>query len=335
MPRESEIISRIRASSQRGARVIVGIGDDAAVLRPSENCDLLACCDLSIEGIHFRTDWASPRLIGRKALAVNLSDIAAMGGVPLYATLSIAITGHSSEYIDQLFSGITDLAEAVGVSIIGGDTSSSPGPMFIDVSVIGECQQGRAVLRSGARPGDLIFVTGRLGASGLGLKLLREGARAANVESDEPVQSAVQEVVRRHLDPEARVAAGRLIGQSGLATAMIDISDGLSTDLSHILEESRCGAVIHAETIPIHPAVTMLAGVRGTESPLEMALHSGEEYELLFTVPAARRTHFEKLAPHLEVPISLIGEIVEGTGIEMELDGKRSDVKPLGYEHKV
>ncbi|MGH9824754.1 MAG: thiamine-phosphate kinase [Blastocatellia bacterium] len=335
MPGESEIISRIRARSRSGLRVIAGIGDDAAVLRPSENCDLLACCDLSIEGIHFRTDWASPRLIGRKALAVNLSDIAAMGGVPLYATLSIAITGHSSEYIDQLFSGITDLADAAGVSIIGGDTSSSPGPMFIDVSVIGECQQGKAVLRSGAHPGDLIFVTGRLGASALGLKLLREGSRAAVVESDDPVQSAVQEAICRHLEPEARVAAGRLIGRSGLATAMIDISDGLSTDLNHILEESRCGALIHAESIPTHPAVPMLDGVRGIESSLEMALHSGEEYELLFTVPSARRSDFEKLAPDFEVPISLIGEIVEGTSIEMELDGKRSAVKPSGYEHNI
>ncbi|HYL97810.1 MAG TPA: thiamine-phosphate kinase [Blastocatellia bacterium] len=346
MPGELEIISKIRARSRRGVNVVAGIGDDAAVLRSPRGKDLLACCDLSIEGVHFRTDWMPPELIGRKALAVNLSDIAAMGGVPLYAMMSIALSGPTTDYIDQLFTGVLELAEHVGVSIIGGDTSSSPGSIFIDVSVIGECEQGQAVLRNGARPGDFIFLTGTLGASALGLKLLQAGKRLERVGDDaapsgEQVRSAIQRAIGRHLRPEARLKAGHLIGQHALATAMIDISDGLSTDLFHVLEESNCGAVLNAESIPIDLAVMALASAScpdrllEIQDALEIALHSGEEYELLFTVSPDRRWEVEKLAPNLGVPISLVGEIVEGAEVRIERNGKSSVLRPLGYEHKI
>src|SRR5215471_3091608 len=247
MPDESEIISMIRSRSRElpGPGVEVGIGDDAAVLRPDSSGDLLFCSDLSVEGVHFRTEWAPPGVIGRKALAVTLSDVAAMGGQPRFALASVAFSqGCPMKFIEELFSGMFDLASALGVSLVGGDTSASPGPLFIDTSTIGVCGRSGAVTRSGARPGDLVYVTGELGGSALGLSLLKGGFRL-NAGGDDQEGMARRAAITRHLVPEPRIRAGQLIGQAGIATAMIDISDGLSTDLGHIAEESRCGVVVH------------------------------------------------------------------------------------------
>src|SRR5262245_54978476 len=159
MPGESEIISMIRGRARvgRGSSVELGIGDDAAVLRPEAGVDLLFCSDLSVEGVHFRTEWAGPELIGRKALAVTISDVAAMGGEPKYALASLALSpGCSMQFIEEMLSGMFDLGSAFGVSLVGGDTSASPGPIFIDTSAIGVCGRGLAVTRCGARPGDLV-----------------------------------------------------------------------------------------------------------------------------------------------------------------------------------
>ena len=330
MPKESEIISRIRARARTSERVRVGIGDDAAVIKTGGAVDLLACSDLSVEGVHFRVEWSEARLIGRKALAVTLSDVAAMGGEARYAMISVALPPSlSSEFIDELFQGFFEIADGGGVSIVGGDTSASVDRLFIDTAVIGETQSGRAVTRAGARASDLIYVTGSVGASALGLSLLEQGHRLDSEKGESHAALARREALIKHLRPEPRMGAGKAIGEAGLATAMIDISDGLSTDLWHILDESRCGAIIHAVDIPVAECVKLLA----PEEALRFALHGGEEYELLFTAPLDARAKVEELSNALSLPITLIGEITAGEGLRLERGGAYEHLPPAGYEH--
>jgi thiamine-monophosphate kinase len=331
MPEESEIISRLRKLARVTGEVLVGIGDDAAVISLPGGKDLIACCDLMVEGVHFRSEWAPPRLLGRKALTVNLSDVAAMGAIPKFAMISIAVPpGFRAEFIDDLYKGLFEMANASGVKIIGGDTSSSRDSLFIDVSVIGECESGRAVTRRGARPGDRIYVSGSLGASALGLSLLEDGFRldGSNVVSD-----AIR-AMSRHLAPEPRLQLGRALGEAGLATAMIDISDGLSTDLWHILDESGCGAIIHADAIPIAKSVRSFASDAQGIDALRLALDGGEEYELLFTVRPEDERRIAELLISSDVALTAVGEIVERGGLQLEREGSLEPVQPAGYEHR-
>ena len=334
MPDESELISRLRNITRITDEVLVGIGDDAAVIRAAGGRDLIACCDLMVEGVHFRSEWAPLRLLGRKALAVNLSDVAAMGGIPKFAMISIAVPpAFGSDFIDELFKGLFELANASGVSIIGGDTSSSRDSLFIDVSVIGECESGRAVTRRGAKIGDRIYVSGSLGASALGLSLLEDGFRLD--DSKDASDATALGAVLKHLAPEPRLKLGRALGEAGLATAMIDISDGLSTDLWHILEESGCGAIIYASAIPINPCVRSLASQTEGIDALRLALHGGEEYELLFTVRPEDQLRIAELSTVSGVEITPVGEIVERGGLQLELEGALEPVQPAGYEHRI
>jgi thiamine-monophosphate kinase len=330
MPGESEIISRIRRRALTNDRVRVGIGDDAAVISAGGATDLIACSDLMVEGVHFRREWGEPGLIGHKALAVTLSDVAAMGGEAKFAMVSIALPhGLPPGFVDQVFQGIFDLADSQGVSIVGGDTSSSRDSLFIDTSVIGECAAGKAITRAGARAGDSIYVTGALGASSLGLMLLERGVRLRDCDDD----PAARRALIRHLAPRPRLEAGRTIGEKGLATAMIDISDGLSTDMWHILSESRCGAVIQGAALPIHESV-LPARAFGFD-PLSLALNGGEEYELLFTVRPEDCRRVAEVSNALGIPITRVGEIVAGGGLQLERDGALEPVEASGYEHMI
>lgn len=332
MPTESQIISRLKDLSRVDKRVVVGIGDDAAVIKSPDGSgerDLLACCDLMVEGVHFRAEWSPPRLLGARALAVNLSDIAAMGGVPKFAMVSVALPHKfSTEFIDEIFRGLFGLAEASGVSIVGGDTSSSPDSFFIDVSVIGECASGKAITRRGANIGDSIYVSGSLGASALGLALLEEGVRFGD-------GSDFQDALLKHLKPEPRLSLGRALGEASLATAMIDISDGLSTDLWHLLDENKCGAVIHADEIPIADCVRRYSPSALTTDHLQLALNSGEEYELLFTAPPENAAKIEEVSNALAVPITRIGEVVAGGELQIETDERLESLPRSGYEHVI
>lgn len=338
MPIESEIISKIRHRARRVPDVAVGIGDDAAVLRVNSGNDLIACCDLMVEGVHFRSEWAAPGFIGRKALAVTLSDIAAMGAIARFAMISVALPKNcSSEFVDDLFEGIFEMADSCNVTIIGGDTSSSPDSLFIDTSVIGECESGRAVTRGGAHAGDSIYVTGELGGAAAGLALLERGFRIGDSEANANTTDGMRrrEALLRHLAPVPRLAIGRALGEQTLATAMIDISDGLSTDLAHLLDESGVGAVIRAEAIPIAPSAEMIAADSTDLDPLQLALHGGEEYELLFTSPAQNQSRLAKLAGQTGVTISRIGECVVGKGLRLDYNGKLEPVAPGGFEHRI
>jgi thiamine-monophosphate kinase len=351
MPSESEIIAwiRDRAGSDRirklsrmiglkpqaGSGVVVGLGDDAAAFRATSGFDLLVCSDLSVEGVHFRTDWSSPEQIGYKGLAVTVSDVAAMGGHPIYALLNLALPKDKPEdFFKMLFSGIFELADKLGLRVIGGDTSSSPGPVFLDSMVIGECLEGAAVTRSGAKAGDLIFVTGTLGASALGLRLLQQSL-VSSAENDKVPTWVRDHAIARHLKPEPLVNAGHAIGAAGLATSMIDISDGLSTDLSHILTESGQGAMLLAEAIPISEGV-LAARDAGIEiDPLALALSSGEEYELLFTARPENRALLEDLVDSVGSRASCIGEIVADHGLKLHRDGVTEEIRVTGYEHSM
>jgi len=334
MPGELEIISKLRRVRQNNDDVSVGIGDDAAVIRTTGGKDLIVCCDLMVESVHFRTEWMPPRLLGRKALAVNLSDVAAMGGIPKFAMISIALPSRfGSDFIDEFFGGLFELAKACDISIVGGDTSSSPDSLFIDIGVIGECETGKAVTRRGAKIGDQVFVTGSLGASALGISLLEEGFRLGDSTNESAPMR--RQAILKHLSPEPRLKVGRELAEARLATAMIDISDGLSTDLCHILEESNCGAVIYADKLPVAECVNSIASTVPGMDCLRLALHGGEEYELLFTArPENMRRVFE-ISTRLGIEITAIGEIVGGKGLQLRRDGVSEQIKPEGFEHQI
>lgn len=339
MPSESEIISMIRRRARKTDNVVIGIGDDAAVVRASSGKDLIACCDLMVEGVHFRREWAPAKLIGRKALAVTLSDVAAMGARPMFAMISVALPRDcSSEFVGELFEGIFELANSCGVGIIGGDTSSSPDSLFIDTTVLGECERGRAVTRSGAQIGDAIYVTGELGASALGLKLFEQGMRLGDSEPNaggETAEKMSREALMKQLAPVPRLEIGRALGERGLASAMIDVSDGLSTDLWHILDESGVGAVIHAGAIPVALCAESFAARAPAIDALHLALHGGEEYELLFTCRPDCKSQLDELSRELSFKISRIGEIVIRNGLQVERNGALEQIRPAGYEHEI
>ncbi|HJQ23210.1 MAG TPA: thiamine-phosphate kinase [Blastocatellia bacterium] len=337
MPGELEIIARLRARARRSEGVRVGIGDDAAVLQTGGERDLLACSDLMAEGVHFRREWSPPRLLGRKALAVTLSDIAAMGGAARYAMVSIALPQSlSPAFIEALFDGLFDYAEESGVAVIGGDTSSSRDSLFIDTMALGDCEAGQDIRRSGARGGDLIYVTGGLGAALAGLLLLERGHRLLDggAAAEDEMSRARTAAMLKHLSPAPRLVLGRTIGERGLATAMIDVSDGLSTDLAHIADESGCGAIVRAAALPIAEAARWLAGELKQE-PLSLVLHGGEEYELLFTARPEDHARVVELSNELAVPITAIGEITASGGLRLERDGALETLHPSGYEHHI
>ena len=316
--------------------LIRGIGDDAAVFKSLAGSDVVVTADLLVEDIDFRLDTTRPDLLGHKALAVSLSDIAAMGARPRWALLSIGVPEAiwNSEFLDQFYEGFFKLAERYGITLIGGDVSRTPDKIVIDSILIGETPKAGAVFRSGAEPGDQIFVTGFLGDAAAGLRLLERGARLpttcdSNSESKESHE--LDHLLLRQLQPEPRVGWGLLLGEQQLATAMIDISDGLSSDLNHLCTESNVGALIDSSRIPIDPLVTELTGRRALD-PLMLALHGGEDFELLFTVHPQDVARLPKKVDG--VPICRIGEITSEPGkIRVAEKDRVWDLQPEGFDH--
>ena len=308
--KEKLIIERIRQAASRGSRGrTTGIGDDCAVLQLPRGHEALVTTDFSLEDVHFRRAWHPAEAVGHRCLARGLSDIAAMGGTPRSAFLSLALPADLlQEWINGFIRGLLHLADRYDVLLAGGDTAQSPAGILADIVVLGSVPAGKAVLRSGARPGDLLYVTGTLGSSVATLHALRNGKKLSPASH------------RKHFYPEPRIAVGQYLREKKLVSAMIDISDGLSTDLSHICEESETGAVVYAASLPA------ASGKDG----LALALHGGEEYELLFT--AASNRHVPKQIAG--VPISLIGEIVRGKRVKLaKSDGKTEILKPGGWQH--
>lgn len=331
---EHGLIRRIREDSAQApaAGVRTGIGDDTAVLALTAGAALLATTDLVIEDVHFRRAWAAPEDIGWKAMAVNLSDIAAMGGVPRWALVALAVPGDTAaEDVAAFYRGMRAAAAPHEVAIVGGDTSESPRGCFVNVTLLGE-HGGTPRLRSAARVGDAIALTGALGRSAAGLAVLELGAEAARRRG---VPDAVAgDVVRAHLRPHARVAEGRWLGQASGVHAMMDCSDGLATDLGHICRESGVGARVGVERVPVAPAAAAAARALGRD-PVSWATAGGEDYELLLTCEPGR---VEELAHELHratgTALTVIGETVADKAeiVWVDADGRPVSLA-AGYEH--
>jgi thiamine-monophosphate kinase len=303
---EKLLIQRIRHAAGWGAQPGKGIGDDCAILPIPSGHEALVTTDFSLEGVHFRREWHPPDSVGHRCLARGLSDIAAMGGIPRAAFLSLALPAELPRaWVDRFIAGLLRLATRFSVRLAGGDTAQSPDGVLADVAVLGSVPAGQAVLRSGARSGDFIYVTGALGSAAAALGRLRNGDKLR--PGSHP----------KHFYPEPRLAVGQFLREEKLASAMIDISDGLSTDLGHICEESQTGAVVYAESLPA------IAG-------LTFALHGGDEYELLFT--AHPKSRIPKLIAG--VPVTRIGEITRGKRMKLVTAvGQTVTLKAAGWEH--
>jgi thiamine-monophosphate kinase len=325
---EKALIDQIRrmAASKKNRTVVTGIGDDCAVLRVSpgrsqeQAKDTLITTDFSLEGIHFRRAWHPAESVGRRCLVRGLSDIAAMGGEPVAAFLSLALPRDLPQSWGARFArGLTGMAQRYGVTLAGGDTAESPNGILADIVVVGTAPKGKAVLRSRARVGDLVYVSGELGGSAAAVSMMERDMRK------KPKRRLSLREYPRHLFPEPRVELGRILREKGLATAMIDTSDGLSTDLEHICEESRVGAEIQAEFIP-----RAAMGKPARKVDLGFALHGGEDYELLFTAPRGKSVP-SRIAG---VPITQIGLITRGKSIFLvNSEGRRQRLEPHGWEH--
>jgi len=324
---ELALIEEIRRRAAGPSRLVrLGIGDDCAILNAPKGSDLLITTDFSLEGRHFRRDWHSARSIGHRTLARGLSDLAAMGGRPIAAFLSVALpvsAVRNHGWMDGFLGGLTDLANAYGAVLAGGDTSESPSEhVLADIILLGRTPTGTALRRSGAKPGDDLYCTGSLGGAAAELAELGRSPRrfrGATPEEDHP-----------HLFPIPRLKAGEALRKRGLATACLDISDGLSSDLAHLCENSGVRAEVDAARLPLHP----LAQELGEDAGLAAALHGGEDYELLFTARA------EVKMPRMlgGVAITRIGRIVakRKNAPLMTLiaaNGTRTALAARGWEH--
>ncbi len=320
---ESALIERIAQKAHDlpcAGRVAVmqGIGDDTAVLQT--DCQILLwTADMLLEGIHFRLDWIDPHSLGWKSLAVNLSDIAAMGGEPTGALLSMALPPErTGEWLDAFIEGFVECAHAYSTALLGGDTNRAE-QVIIDVSVLGVAS-GRPLLRSGAQPGDWILVTGALGGSRAGLEALRAGD-AAGID------------LTPHFRPIPRLQAGALARELG-ATAMMDLSDGLAADLPKLLRASGMGAVVYPAQVPVHP-VALHWTQRRSLDPALFAIAGGEDYELLIIAPpdAAQRL-LKEIPCQTGVPLSVIGEVITARELWLEHpDGRRESFAVAGWDH--
>jgi thiamine-monophosphate kinase len=308
-----------------------GIGDDAAVLDSGDLCTVVST-DMLVEGIHFDLAYTPLKHLGYKAVVVNLSDICAMNAIPRQITFSFAISNRFSvEAMEELYAGVRAACDAYGVDLVGGDTTSSPGGLVISVTAIGASERDRLVYRNGARPGDLICISGDLGGAYLGLQLLEREKRVWLEHPEvQPNLENQQYAIGRQLKPEARKDVVEAFRKVDLVpTAMIDVSDGLSSDLLHICKQSGTGALLEESGVPIHTEVQLLA-LRFKLDPITCALHGGEDYELLFTI---RPEDVEKI---LYLPdFYIAGEILEAKeGIRLSTKGgKLHDLKSQGWRH--
>jgi thiamine-monophosphate kinase len=271
--------------------------------------------------------------LGHKALAVSLSDIAAMGARPRWSLISLGVPSDVWEtgFTDHFYSGLFELANRYDVQLIGGDTSHTEEKIVIDSIVLGECSSGQAVKRSGAKPGDQIFVTGSLGAAAAGLRLVERGAHLPEKSFEDEDSQKLDHVLLRQLRPEPRVGWGIVLGDEKLATAMIDISDGLSSDLNHLCFASGVGALIDSSLLPIDHQIVELCGRRALD-PLQLALHGGEDFELLFTVSAADAARLPRRVDG--APITRIGEIrTNDEGVRISEGARVWELNPGGWKH--
>jgi thiamine-monophosphate kinase len=333
-------IGRIaRLCAPPGRDVKAGIGEDAAAFSHGAGLTL-AGADMMVEGVHFDLNFTSWRDIGYKALASNLSDIAAMGGLPRYYLVSVALRGDEDERsLIELYSGFEEAAGPHGVRLIGGDTTGTPGPSVVSVTVLGEAGPKGPIRRSGARPGDLVLITGTLGDSAAGLELLRTGAvtkghgtgKSAKEGGNRRHAKDAVYLISRHVRPEARVKVAYKLGASGLISSMIDVSDGFSSDLGHILAESGVGARVKDSGLPLSEQLVRCFGARRA---LGFALDGGEDYELIFTARPRSLKRLADICAGVGVGLAVAGEITKAKGAYLVAGkGSLKEIRPGGYEH--
>ena len=347
---ELELIEQIRTQWGAAGRrshglargVALGIGDDCAILRPPRGHELLVTTDYTLEGRHFRRDWHPAESAGHRTLARGLSDLAAMGARPLAAFLSLALPGEmlasraGRAWIRRFFSGLRGLADQSAVPLAGGDTSESPCELVLaDIVLIGSAPAGRALRRSTARAGDALYVTGELGGAAAELAAMK--LRAAKLNSKLPRMPAPDQLAAHpQLFPQPRLEVGQALLRRRLATAAIDLSDGLSTDLAHLCRESGVGAQVSVDALPIHPLAMQARDAQASHAAtapnrgLTLALHGGEDYELLFSAPTTARLPSSIAG----VRITRIGTLTRGSLISLlDSAGRRSPLRPGGWEH--
>ncbi|MDR9435692.1 MAG: thiamine-phosphate kinase [Thiohalophilus sp.] len=317
---EFDIIARYFAQATPGREdVVLGIGDDAAVIEPPAGQQLVVAIDTLVAGVHFPLD-TEPYDIGWKALAVNLSDLAAMGAEPAWLTLALTLEHNDEDWLAAFSRGLADLAGQYGLQLVGGDTTR--GPLTITVQVAGYLPPGQALTRQGAAPGDEIWVSGTLGDAALGLRLMQGELDASS--------SASEELCRRLNRPQPRLALGRAL--RGMASSCIDISDGLLADLGHLCAAADCGAGLQYADLPLSSAARQLIA---TDPGLgELPLIGGDDYELCFTAPASQHAAIRSLVTQLDCPLTCIGQIESEHGIRcQEQDGRTRNVSGHGYRH--
>jgi thiamine-monophosphate kinase len=326
---EFALIDRVQSiiATQR-PDIVVGVGDDAAVLADTEDEFRLATIDSQVEEVHFMRQYVSAHQLGRRALAINLSDIAAMGGRPQYALVSLALSSDTQvAWVEELYRGMREEADRYGVALVGGNMARSPGGAVVDVCVLGRVRREHLLLRSGARPGDRVLVTGQLGKAAAGLKLLLEPGLSIGAD-------ARAALLARALTPTPRLPEAAAIASLGRATAMLDLSDGLSSDIGHICERSRVGVRIRAEALPISAAVRNVAKLTSTPA-WDMALGGGEDYELCFTAPPEAVEELVAAVREKGTTATVVGEILpaeQGRRL-VPPDGQEVRLEPSGWQH--
>ena len=323
---EFDLIGKLlSAIGPPGHGTLVGPGDDTAVYEPPGQLELLTC-DAFVEGVHFRRDFATFEEIGAKCMVANISDVAAMGGFPSRAVLSICVPPYmTDDDVGSVYAGVLDVCEHYGVEVVGGDTVGSPAGLVVSIALTGAAARNHVVTRAGAVVGDAVVVTGELGGSEAGLRALAKGL---------PDEGGVPDAKRRHLVPRARVAEAQALFEVATPHAMIDVSDGLSSDVWHIAEESGVGIALETGRIPVASCAVDVAGRLGVDA-LELALASGEEFELVVALPEAE---VERAAEHVKAVtgtlVTRIGTVVgESEGCTLVTENGVVTLERRGYEH--
>jgi thiamine-monophosphate kinase len=310
-------------------QLVKGIGDDCAVIHPDGDKAWVLTTDMLVDTVHFDTSWHPAFQLGRKCLAVNLSDIAAMGAVPHFVMLSVAIPDTCEDHwLEQWILGLSSLLNEYDCALIGGDTVRG-GQLTISITAIGTADKDRVALRSTAGPGESIFVSGYLGSAAAGLILCRDAAHLPAIDKD-----LATPLINRLLDPSPDVFCGSLLAQSGLVTAMQDLSDGLATDLAHIAGQSGLAAIVEAELLPAHPSLDQVCRLL-SQDPVNLQVAGGDDYHLIFTVKqGAEQELIDYLARHDGPPIYKIGRTEPGSGVRLRQRGQSTDISFRGFQHR-
>ncbi|CAN5817871.1 thiamine-phosphate kinase [soil metagenome] len=326
-PGERALIDRIRSRLPTPpSSLVLGAGDDAAVIAPERGALQVLTTDAIVEGVHFDRRFSSLSDIGHKALAVNVSDIVAMGARPQFALLSLILPdGFTLADLDAVLDGLLEMASTARVAVAGGNISRSPGPLIVDMTVTGSVRPRRILTRSGGRAGDAVYVTGAIGGAAAGLDFLR-------VRGAERAEGPLADCLRQHRRPEPRLRVGMLLGRNRAASACMDLSDGLADAVRQIAEASGTGATIDASTLPIHPGAAAWFEAQGRD-PVLAAVSGGDDYELLFTVPAKSRGRLRTVRSEARgLPVTRIGELTQGADIQL-VHGAESLSMPQGFTH--